>query len=317
MSLSLDTLQIRTADGQALVDGVSLRAEQGRCLVILGESGSGKSLTALALMRILPEGLQIAAGQAHLDGTDLFTLPEQAMQQVRGARVAMIFQEPMTSLNPVMTVAAQISEGLLGDATVEGLLTAVGLDVELAGRYPFQLSGGQRQRALIAVMLAGQPDWLIADEPTTALDVTTQAQILALIKRLQTARGMGLILITHDIAIARAMTAGDDNRKGDQVAVMYAGQIVEQGPAAQVLSQPGHPYTQALLRVLPSLAVRGQRLAAIPGQAASAADAPVGCRFAPRCALVATACRVAPPAWQGRGGQQVRCIAAWSDAHPT
>lgn len=310
MSLTLDTLHIRTADGQALVDGVSLRAEQGRCLVILGESGSGKSLTSLALMRILPEGLQIHAGQAHLDGDDLFALPEQAMQQVRGARVAMIFQEPMTSLNPVMTVAAQIAEGLVAGETVEDLLTAVGLDVSLAGRYPFQLSGGQRQRALIAVMLAGQPDWLIADEPTTALDVTTQAQILQLIKRLQVARGMGLILITHDIDIAREMAAG----AGDQVAVMYAGQIVEQGPATQALTHPGHPYTQALLRVLPSVAVRGQRLAAIQGAAACAAEAGVGCRFAPRCAYAKEVCRLTPPAWQGRDGQQVRCVVAWPDA---
>jgi len=210
------------------VDGVSFDVGANECVALLGESGCGKSLTALGLMRLLPDAAKITSGRVELEGESLLALPESAMRGVRGGRLAMIFQEPQTSLNPVMTVEEQIGEalathrGLTGQAAraeAERLMTAVGLPADKLDAYPFQLSGGQRQRALIAMMLAGEPEVLIADEPTTALDVSVQAQILKLLKQLQQDRGMGLLLITHDLDVAADMA--------DRVAVMYAGQIVE------------------------------------------------------------------------------------------
>jgi peptide/nickel transport system ATP-binding protein len=296
------------AGGRRLVpvDDVSLAVGANECVVLLGESGCGKSLTALALMRLLPEGLRIAGGDARLEGVSLFDLPERAMRAVRGGRLAMIFQEPMTSLNPVLTVAQQIEEALAEHRQLAGaaarveagrLLEAVGLAVERLDAYPSQLSGGQRQRALIAMMLAGEPEVLIADEPTTALDVTVQAQILRLLKDLQRERGMGLLLITHDLDVARDMA--------DRVAVMYAGQIVEWTTRERLYAAPLHPYTRRLFRVLPSAVRRGERLEQIPGRVPAPDAELVGCRFAERCAEATARCRseaqvlreVAPGHW--------------------
>ncbi len=319
MSVQLCDLVVRLPDGRRAVDGVSLNLQAGRCVALLGESGCGKSLTALSLMRLLPDGVSIVGGLAmispHLhtrtgrgaaillppeDGVrerenamvDIFALPEGQMRDLRGGRIAMVFQEPMSSLNPVMTIAAQIEEALSAhdsQQTVASLLTDVGLQPKHANSYPFQLSGGQRQRALIAMMLAGEPDVLIADEPTTALDVTVQAQILLLLRDLQQRRSMALLLITHDLGIAREMA--------DEVVVLYAGQVVEQGSTGNLFDHGGlHPYTRALMQVTPSLGRRGQPLLSLPGSVPLAGDWPQGCRFAPRCGHVQPRCReIAPP----------------------
>lgn len=315
--LSLRGLRLQNRAGDTLLDGVDLSLERGRCLALLGESGSGKSLTSLALMRLLPEGLRVSGGQALVKlaqtTEDLLTVPEAHMRTLRGGQLAMIFQEPMTSLNPVLRIGQQIAEtarahglGAADGESVDSLLNAVGLPVEMAQRFPFQLSGGQRQRALIAVMLAAQPDWLIADEPSTALDVTTQAQILRLLREIQRRRGMGLLLITHDLDIARAMA--------DEVAVMYAGQIVEQAPVATLFAEPRHPYTQALLAVLPAVAPRGANtralLPAIPGQPPQPHQRRTGCAFAPRCPHRDARCVSTPPPWEATPGAPdygVRC----------
>ena len=308
------------AQGRTLVpvNGLSLAVEPRECVVLLGESGSGKTLTALALMRLLPDGIRVAAGEAWLGETDLFALPERRMRAVRGGRLAMVFQEPMLSLNPVMTIGRQVTEalrihrGLSGaraGAEVARLLQAVGLDARLAASYPFQLSGGQRQRVLIATMLAGEPELLIADEPTTALDVTVQAQILRLLKRLTLERDMGLLLITHDLDVARDMA--------DRVAVMYAGELVEWASRAQIFSAPRHPYTQALLRVMPSLARRGEALQHLPGSVPALGTALPGCRFAPRCPLAESRCHAEVPALHVLAdGQQVRCHLAVEPTGP-
>ncbi len=311
-------LEIET-QGRTLVpvDGLSLTVGPRECVALLGESGSGKSLTALALMRLLPEGIRVAAGEAWLGETNLFALPEREMRAVRGGRLAMVFQEPMLSLNPVMRVGRQIAEalgahrGLSGAAAraeVERLLQAVGLDARLAASYPFQLSGGQRQRVLIATMLAGEPELLIADEPTTALDVTVQAQILRLLKRLTAEHEMGLLLITHDLDVARDMA--------DRVAVIYAGELVEWASRAQLFSAPGHPYTQALLRVMPALDRRGDALQHLPGTVPALGTPLPGCRFAPRCPSAWARCHAEAPALHGLGvGHQVRChLAAQPEA---
>ncbi len=295
--------------GWAPVDDLSLEVGPRECVALLGESGCGKSLTALALMRLLPEGLRVATGQVWLGDTELLALPERAMRPIRGGRLAMIFQEPMLSLNPVLSLGRQIAESLQvhrgitrrGAAKqVASLLEAVGLDPGLAASYPFQLSGGQRQRALIACMLAGEPEVLIADEPTTALDVTVQAQILRLLKDLQRARGMGLLLITHDLDLARDMA--------DRVAVMYAGQVVEWAGRDRLFHRALHPYTRSLLRVMPSLERRGQALEHLPGSVPTLGARLGGCRFAARCPLAQPRCRQEPPSLiQAQGGHLVRC----------
>ena len=320
--LSVENLRVEIADGErrlAPVDGVSLAVGENECVVLLGESGCGKSMTALALMRLLPDGMVIAGGDARLDGEALFDLPERRMRGVRGGRLAMIFQEPMTSLNPVLTVGQQIEESLAGHrdlsgpaarAEAERLLAAVGLPGERLTAYPFQLSGGQRQRALIAMMLAGEPSVLIADEPTTALDVTVQAQILRLLRDLQRQRGMGLLLITHDLDVARDMA--------DRVAVMYAGQIVEWASRAQLFDSPMHPYTRRLFRVLPSAVRRGEPLGQIAGGVPALDAVPAGCRFADRCPEAIGPCREAAQVMRELApGHAVRCALAvqgWPDA---
>lgn len=310
--LKVENLRVEfEAGGRRLVpvDGVSFEIGANECVVLLGESGCGKSLTALGLMRLLPEAARVTSGSVVLGEENLFALPEAAMRDVRGGRLAMIFQEPMTSLNPVMTVAEQIGEALAAHRGLDGrsgreeaerLMTAVDLGADKLDVYPFQLSGGQRQRALIAMMLAGDPEVLIADEPTTALDVSVQAQILKLLKDLQQDRGMGLLLITHDLDVAGDMA--------DRVAVMYAGQIVEWAARDPLYTTPRHPYTQKLFAVLPRLDRRGQRLDSLPGRVPSPDAQIIGCRFAARCPQVFERCRVEAPGWnEVETGHFARC----------
>jgi peptide/nickel transport system ATP-binding protein len=288
------------------IDGLTLAIARGETFALVGESGCGKSMTALALMRLLPEAGRVAAGELHLEadegaaaGTagapriDVLALPESGMRAVRGGRIGMIFQEPSTSLNPVMRVGAQIVEAIEAHTPLRGAaardkalswLQRVGIP-EPERRfddYPFRMSGGQKQRVMIAIALAAEPDFLVADEPTTALDVTIQAQILDLLKDLQRERRMGLLLITHDLAVVAGMA--------HRVALMYAGQIIEVAPAAQFFSAPRHPYAQALLRALPGGAQRGRPLEAIAGTVPPLTQHFAGCRFAPRCAVVMPHC---------------------------
>ena len=298
--------------GRALrvVSGIDLDIGRGETFALLGESGCGKSMTALALMRLLPDVGAIAGGEVRLDGEDILARPEALMRELRGRRMAMIFQEPMLSLNPVMTIGAQISEVLTGHLglsaeaaavrTIE-LLQSVGIADPLRriNEFPFQLSGGMKQRVMIAMALAGEPELLIADEPTTALDVTIQAQVLDLLKRLQVERGMSLLLITHDLGVVANMA--------HHVAVMYAGQVVESGTCTQVLREPRHPYTRLLLTALPEVTGPNQRLATIPGQVPALDGGIAGCRFAPRCSWVQEACRSQAPAWSGATRDGVRC----------
>lgn len=283
---------------QAVAD-VSLQLHSGETFALLGESGCGKSMVALSLMRLLPSVGHITQGTIRLDGVSLLDLPESAMRQVRGRRIGMIFQEPMSSLNPVMTVGNQVAEAVrLHDpdaqpnARVLELFEAVGIpdpDRRL-GEYPHQLSGGLKQRVMIAIALAGRPDLLIADEPTTALDVTIQAQVLNLLCRLQRDTGMAILLITHDLGVAAGMA--------DQVAVMYAGQIVERAPAASFFAQPQHPYSRRLFAAVPNAQKRQQTLAVIPGRVPELDQPFPGCRFTERCALAKPACHTQPPSWQ-------------------
>ena len=296
------------------VDGVDFELRRGECFALVGESGSGKSMTALSLMRLLPEAGRIADGRVLLDGQDLFALPEVAMRAVRGRRVAMIFQEPSTALNPVMTVGRQIEEvverhtalkeGAIHKRALE-LLDAVGIPdaARRCEEYPFQLSGGLKQRVMIAAALAAEPEVLIADEPTTALDVTIQAQILDLLVKLQAERAMAILLITHDLGIVARMA--------QRVAVMYAGEIVEVADRDAFFAAPQHPYAQKLFQALPSPAKRGAELSVIPGQVPPLTGRFTGCRFAERCEFVFARCRTEAPrmiAIPGiPGDRRVRC----------
>ncbi|WP_300667912.1 ABC transporter ATP-binding protein [Desulfoluna sp.] len=283
------------------VEKVGFTLIKGRTLGIVGESGCGKSVTALSIMRLLPQPMsRIEGGQVVLDGIDLVALPAESMQTIRGASVAMIFQEPMSALNPVHTLYKQISEPLRihrpelskGELKREviRLLTDVGIP-DAEGRlsaYPHQLSGGMRQRVMIAMALALSPAILIADEPTTALDVTVQAQILDLIRRIQTNSGMSVIFITHDLGVIAEQC--------DDVVVMYAGKVVERAGASTLFADPKHPYTQGLLASMPRLdAPRKTRLATISGQVPGLMDLPPGCRFQNRCPHVMERCRSEVP----------------------
>ncbi len=309
--LKVEGLTTRLHNGASIVDDISFSIQQGETFALLGESGCGKSMTALSLMRLLPDGVHIASGAVSLGADDILALPERAMQSVRGGQMAMIFQEPGLSLNPVMTVGEQIAEvlelhqGLRGAAIrarcIE-LLEQVGIsDASRRVReYPFQLSGGMKQRVMIAMALAGQPKLLVADEPTTALDVTIQAQVLQLLRDTQQQNGMALLLITHDLGVVAQMA--------HQVAVMYAGHIVEQASRAQLFAQPAHPYTQKLFAALPDAARSGQPLAAIPGNVPPLGAKLIGCRFAPRCDQAWALCHEQAPQWtQLENGQGVRC----------
>ncbi len=309
--LKVAGLTTRLHNGARIVDDISFSIKQGETFALLGESGCGKSMTALSLMRLLPDGVHIASGAVSLGAEDILALPERAMRTVRGGQMAMIFQEPGLSLNPVMTVGGQIAEalelhqGLCGAAMrarcIE-LLEQVGISdaPRRLHEYPFQLSGGMKQRVMIAMALAGQPRLLVADEPTTALDVTIQAQVLQLLRDTQQQNGMALLLITHDLGVVAQMA--------HQVAVMYAGHIVEQASRAQLFAHPAHPYTQKLFAALPDTARSGQPLAAIPGNVPPLGEQLVGCRFAPRCDQAWALCHEQAPGWtQLDDGQQVRC----------
>jgi peptide/nickel transport system ATP-binding protein len=313
--LEIDGLRVELEAEAGLVraiDGMRLALSRGETFALVGESGCGKSMTALALMRLLPDSGRIAGGAVRLDGQDLLALPESRMRELRGGRVSMIFQEPSTSLNPVMRVGDQIVEAIEAHTSLRGAaarakaldwLARVGIPEPQRhiDDYPFRLSGGQKQRVMIAIALAAEPDYLIADEPTTALDVTIQAQILDLIRDLQRERQLGVLLITHDLAVVSGMA--------HRVALMYAGQIVEVAPAAEFFAHPRHPYARLLLQALPDAARRGEPLAAIAGTVPPLwLDFP-GCRFWPRCDRAMSHCASTPPALTDEGPQhQVRCL---------
>jgi len=294
------------------VDALSLTIARGETFALVGESGCGKSMTALSLLRLLPDNGRVTGGQVDLDGTDVLALPESRMREFRGRKISMIFQESATSLNPVMTVGRQIREVIERHTALRGKASAakavdwlrrVGLDTpeRRAEGYPFQLSGGQKQRVMIAIALAAEPDVLVADEPTTALDVTIQAQILALLQDLQRSQAMALLLITHDLAIVSQMA--------HRVALMYAGQVVEVASAADFFARPLHPYAANLLDALPDASKRGQRLASIPGVVPALSQTFAGCRFADRCQDAADLCRSAPPQLHEYArGHAVRCF---------
>jgi peptide/nickel transport system ATP-binding protein len=295
------------------VDGLTLQIMKGETFALLGESGCGKSITALSIMRLLPEAGEIVSGSVCLGGEDLLLLPEAAMRNVRGKRIGMIFQEPMLSLNPVMTVAQQIGEvlqrhfdlrGQAAEKRIVQILDQVGIP-DAASRmneYPFQFSGGMKQRIMIAMALAGEPELLIADEPTTALDVTIQAQVLELMRGLQQQGGMAILLITHDLGVASEMA--------HRVGIMYAGEIVETASRESFFRGPAHPYSRKLLAALPDRDRRkqGHRLDAIKGNVPSLSREFVGCRFADRCDQAWELCHQVAPGWTAlTGEQQVRC----------
>jgi peptide/nickel transport system ATP-binding protein len=280
------------------LDGVGFSIASGATLGLVGESGCGKSVTSLAILRLLDGNARIRSGSIRFEGRDLLALPENEMRTLRGARVAMIFQEPTTSLNPVFTVGAQVAEALRlhrrlsrADAwrgAIELLRMVEIPDAERrASAYPHEMSGGMRQRVMIAMAISCEPALLIADEPTTALDVTIQAQILDLLRGLKDRLGMSLLLITHDLGVVAAET--------DEVAIMYAGRIVEQAPASELFAAPAHPYTQALLESLPRLEHRAERLTAIPGRVPDLLALPSGCRFRDRCSRAAERCALDDP----------------------
>ena len=287
-------VDLQTESGMArAVDALNLTLQKGQTFALVGESGCGKSMTALALLRLLPDNAVIQNGQVKLSDVDVFQLSENQMRAIRGRRISIIFQEPSTSLNPVMTVGDQILEVIYQHTPLKGSaaharalewLTKVGLPepARRMGSYPFEMSGGQLQRVMIAIALAAEPDLLIADEPTTALDVTIQAQILDLLKGLQKERGMAMLLITHDLAVVSGMA--------DQVALMYAGQIVEVASAADFFVRPSHPYAKLLLQALPGEDLRGRQLAAIHGTVPPLTQVFQGCRFAPRCPYQIESC---------------------------
>ena len=303
--LSIEHLKV-ALDGEAgvvrAIDDLSLTLQRGQTFALVGESGCGKSMTALALLRLLPENGAVTAGEIRLtdkaQSLELLGLPEAAMRRLRGGRIGMIFQEPGTSLNPVLSVGTQMVEAIETHTALRGnaarakaidWLKRVGIPEpeRRIDDYPFRMSGGQKQRVMIAMTLASEPDYLVADEPTTALDVTIQKQILDLLKDLQREQGLGLMLITHDLAVVAGMA--------HHVALMYAGQIIESAPAERFFANPRHPYARALLKALPDAARRGEPLAAIAGTVPALTQAFAGCRFAPRCSFAQDRCRQQQP----------------------
>lgn len=289
---------------------VSLRLDQGEMLCLVGESGSGKSLTALSIARLTPSPpARYVTGRIMLDGRDVLSMPPAELGSVRGSKVSYVFQEPAASLNPVMGIGRQILEALrlhrpteATEAEVTALLKRVGIasPEERLHSFPHQLSGGMQQRVMIAMALASRPQLLVADEPTTALDVTIQAQILQLLDDLKKQMRMGILLITHNLGIVSQIA--------DRIAVMYAGQIVETGPTHSVIRQPRHPYTRALLASMPRLGEQRPQLEAIPGQVPSPSAMPAGCRFHPRCPMAKAQCASSEPAlFSIQNDHQVRC----------
>jgi oligopeptide/dipeptide ABC transporter ATP-binding protein len=293
------------------VDGVTFTLDQGETMALVGESGCGKSLTSLALLRLIPPPGRLEPDSGiRLGGTDVLGLEGDALRQIRGRRIGMIFQDPMTSLNPVFTVGDQIGEGIRAHFPVSRaearerslrLLQEVGIPDpgSRLDAFPHQLSGGMRQRVMIAIALAAEPEILVADEPTTALDVTVQAQILEVLDRLRTSRGMAVLLITHDLGIV----AG----RADRVAVMYAGRIVEEAPTARLFANPSHPYTQGLFASVPHIRGPVQRLTPIPGSVPSPSAWPSGCRFRPRCPQAFEKCGTEPPLLSVEPEHRMRC----------
>jgi len=317
IALQVDGLRTEFRVGgawHAAVDDVSFRLDRRETLALVGESGCGKSVTALSVMGLVPHPAgRIAGGRIQLEGRDLVGLPEPALEKLRGARVGMIFQEPMTSLNPVMTIGAQVAESLivhqgLSRAAARRRALAVLDEVKIpsaASRfddYPHQFSGGMRQRVMIAVALACEPAVLLADEPTTALDVTIQAQVLGLLADLKDRHGMAMLFITHNLGVVAQIA--------DRVAVMYAGQIVEQAPVGAIFARPAHPYTRALFAAIPRLDRDAQDLAAIPGRVPPLDAMPPGCRFAPRCPLARSGCEAPQRLAPVGDGHAVRCWVA-------
>ncbi len=293
------------------VDGVSFAVRRGETLGVVGESGCGKSVTALTIMRLLDSPpAEIVSGQILFEGTDVLTLKEDKMRHLRGNEMAMIFQEPMTSLNPVFTVGDQISEQVKAHlkvkkreawerATESLRLVGISFPERRVKQYPHELSGGMRQRVMIAMALSCEPKLLIADEPTTALDVTIQAQILELIKKIQADTGTALLLITHDLGVVAEMV--------HDVVVMYAGRVVESGTVEEVLLQPKHPYTEGLLASIPSKGMRGQRLNVIKGAVPNPFNMPAGCNFTPRCPYAFEPCPQHDPRIDEGGGPPAAC----------
>ncbi len=304
---SLETTFFTKAGAVRAVDGVSYTVGRGETLGIVGESGCGKSVTSFSVLQLLSHPGKVTGGRIEFDGQNLLTLDADAMRKVRGKRIAMIFQEPMTALNPVLTVGYQISEQIIAHervTTAEArersieLLKLVGIPApeRRIDDYPHQLSGGMRQRAMIAMALSCKPDLLIADEPTTALDVTIQAQILDLLQRLQDEMKMSMQFITHDLGVISELA--------DRVIVMYAGKVVEEGPAASLFSHPRHPYTVGLMASIPQIGKFQDRLATIPGVVPSLLNLPTGCRFQNRCPRATEQCRRVEPKLEQLGPDQ-------------
>ncbi|MGW8442758.1 ABC transporter ATP-binding protein [Paenibacillus sp. S33] len=306
--------EFKTAAGTIrAVDGVDLSVGKGETLGIVGESGCGKSITSLSIMQLLPKGLgKVVAGEVRFNGENMQDFSERKMRSIRGNEMAMIFQEPMTSLNPVFKIGKQIAESAryhhgvskhkAKDMAVE-MLTKVGIPrpEKVAASYPHELSGGMRQRVMIAMAMVCNPKLLIADEPTTALDVTIQAQILDLMRELQKSEGTSILMITHDLGVVAEMC--------DRVVIMYAGQVVEETDVKTLFKDPKHPYTQSLLASLPQLNSDQERLASIPGQVPNPLDMPKGCRFAPRCQFAKEICRAeAPELTEVEPGHKSRCL---------
>jgi len=307
------------ANALTAVRGIDLTLRRGESLGIVGESGAGKSLSMLSVTSLLPKNARLG-GSVKLKGVELMGLGNRELRKIRGAEVGMIFQDPMTSLNPVFTVGRQVGEAIkihnpamsrkaVEKASIELLASvAIPSPKERVHSYPFELSGGMRQRVMIAIAIANNPALLIADEPTTALDVTIQAQILRLLQRLAEERDMALVLITHDLGVIAGMV--------DRVSVMYAGRIVEERPTSDLFDDPRHPYTKALLACIPRPDEAGVRIAGIPGSPAVLRPAPCGCAFAPRCSDAIPECTQTDPRLEGSAGARVACIVATPPGSP-
>ncbi|MEV4620154.1 ABC transporter ATP-binding protein [Asanoa sp. NPDC049573] len=310
--LRIDGLSVEFPGGVRAAREVTLDVRAGETLAVVGESGSGKSVTALAVLGLLPETAKVTAGRIEFDGVDLLRCRPRRLNELRGGAIAMVYQDPLTALNPVLTVGRQIEEALrrhlgLGRRAAAGraaeLLDLVGIPQpgQRLKDYPHQFSGGMRQRVVIAMAISCDPRLIIADEPTTALDVTMQAQILHLLRRLRDDLGTSLMLISHDVGVVAGLA--------DRVAVMYAGRVVERGSAAEVIGAPNHPYGRGLLASVPRIdAAARTGFAAIPGTPPDPAALPAGCAFAPRCGHVVDRCRAEdPPLLDAAGGRQVAC----------
>ncbi|MBE1556041.1 ABC transporter ATP-binding protein [Sporosarcina limicola] len=311
--LEVDNLQVGISDDGVrtpIVNGISFQLNKGETLGIVGESGCGKSMTSLSLMGLLPPGVEWQDGDIHLHNLHFKDFKKKDWRKTRGKKLSMIFQEPMSSLNPVYPIGKQIIEMILNHEKISKkqarqralqMLQLVGIPrpEQVLDEYPHQLSGGMRQRVMIAIALSCNPEILIADEPTTALDVTIQAQILELMKKLQVQMDMSIILITHDLGVVAEMC--------DRVIVMYAGEIIEESTIVELFDNPKHPYTKGLLESLPDINEQKEYLSSIPGMVPAPGDMPKGCRFAPRCSRVHDRCSQQPPLVTTESGSKVQC----------